>query len=125
MVVGGGFVYFQFNKSHRDIAKEEASIKISSVELFQSYVDDEVIANSLYLDQVVQVTGIVTEVDFSSPENQMVVLQSNDDFFGVNVYFIPGVNIDSIQIGDEIVVKGHCTGGDDMGVVLSQSTLIK
>lgn len=125
VVIGGGVIYFQFNKSHRDIAGEEASKKVSAVELFQLYVEDEVEANSVYLDQVVEVNGVVAEIDFSSPENQMVVLQSNDDFFGVDVYFISGLNLDSVKEGDEIIVKGHCTGGGDMGVKLSQSTLVK
>lgn len=125
ILVGMGVTYLQFNKAHRDIQDEDASINISAVELFQTYIDDEVNANVQYLDHVIEVTGVVAEVDYSSPENQMVVLQSNDDFFGVNVYFIPGSNLTGVEVGKEIVIKGHCTGGDALGVVISQSTLIK
>lgn len=124
-IIGGGVAYWQLNKSHRDIGAEEASIKISAVDLFQAYVDNEEESNKKYLDQVIEVNGVVMEISNEGEAGNLIVLQSNDDFFGVNGYFDQGVSIEGIQVGDEIKVKGHCTGGDDLGVVVAHCSIVK
>ena len=122
-LLGGGFAYMQFNKEHRDIAAEEASIKVASMDLFQAYVDDEVAANATYLDKVVEVTGVITEVSTEAGA-EMIVLQTSDDFFGVNVYFDDANSLTGLASGNSIRIKGHCTGGDEMGVVMAHCSVL-
>jgi hypothetical protein len=124
-LIGGGIVYWQFNKSHRDIGGEEASIQISSMDLFQSYVEDEAGSNKKYLDKVIQINGVITEISNEGENGSLVVLQSQDDFFGVNGYFDKGVSIEGLEVGNEIKIKGHCTGGDDLGVVIAHCSIVK
>lgn len=122
-LMGGGFAYMQLNKDHRDIAAEEASIKVSSTDLFQAYLDDEAGANAIYLDNVVEVSGVITEV--STEEGaEMIVLQTSDDFFGVNVYFDDVNLLTGLAPGNSIRIKGHCTGGDEMGVVMAHCSVL-
>lgn len=116
------YAYFQYNKSHRDIASEKASIEVSAIDLFDAYVTDEKAANAQYLDQVVAVSGIVMELDI---ENQMVVIKTNDDFGSVNASFDTGANLNQVQVDTEIRIKGHCTGGDDLGVVITHCSILK
>ena len=123
-LLGGAFAYMQFNKAHRDIGAEEATERVTSIDLFQIYVDDEVAANLKYLDKVVEISGVITEVS-TDAGSEFVVLQSNDDFFGVNVYFDDVTQLDGLEIGSSVKVKGHCTGGDDMGVVIAHCSVVK
>ena len=123
-LLGGIYGYFQYNKEHRDIAAEEASTQIAAFDLFEVFVDDEANANALYLDRVIQVTGVVFEVA-ADEDSEMLVLQTKDDLFGVNVYFDQPQEIDHVKVGDEIVVKGHCTGGDEMGVVIAHASIVE
>lgn len=122
-LLGGGYAYMEFNKEHRDIASEEASIKTESTDLFQAYVDDEVAANAAYLDKVVEVSGVITEVN-TDAGSEMIVLQTNDDFFGVNVYFDDANSLKGLSTGSSVRIKGHCTGGDEMGVVMAHCSVI-
>jgi len=122
-LVAGIYGYFQYNKEHRDIAAEEASISIGAVDLFEQYSNDEVSANAKYLDKVIVVSGTIMEVA-AEEGSEMLVLQANDDLFGVNVYFDQPQVIEGVSIGDEVMVKGHCTGGDGMGVVIAHSALV-
>lgn len=124
-LVGGGIAYWQLNKSHRDIGAEEASIKISSIDLFQAYIEDEAGSNKKYLDKVIEVNGTIMEISNEGEEGSLVVLQSHDDFFGVNGYFDKGVSIEGLEVGNEIKIKGHCTGGDDLGVVVAHCSIVK
>ena len=123
-LLGGIYVYMEFNKEHRDILSEEASIKVKSSELFQAYVEDESAANVLYLDKVIEVSGIITEIN-AEPGSEMIVLETSDDFFGVNVYFDDVNSLSGLESGKSILIKGHCTGGDEMGVVMAHCSIIK
>ena len=122
-LLGGGFAYMQFNKEHRDINSEDASIKVESTDLFQAYVTDENAANAIYLDKVVEVSGIITEVS-TETGSEMIVLQTSDDFFGVNVYFDDASLLTGLESGNAIRIKGHCTGGDEMGVVMAHCSVL-
>ena len=122
VIVASVYGYLEYNKAHRDVVGESPSISISAVDLFDAYVTDEVGANELYLDKVIAVNGLVSEISIEG-ESKMVVLQSDDDFFGVNVYFFPTQDISIVEVGDEIRVKGYCSGGDDMGVILTDCTI--
>lgn len=122
-VLIGVFVYQQYNKEHRDIAAEQVAITISSVDLFQKYVDDEAAANAVYLDQVIAVTGMVLELS-EEDGNQMIVLQANDDFFGVNVYLDSTSSTEGVNPGDMLTIKGQCTGGDGFGVIMAHCTIV-
>lgn len=122
-LLGGLFVYMQFNKSHRDIGAEEIHLSINALDLFDSFVNDEGKANGLYLDQVIEVSGEISEMT-NDASNTMVVLKTNDDFFGVNVYFEESSSMTGLKIGDRVHIKGQCTGGDDMGVVIAHSSIV-
>jgi hypothetical protein len=120
----GGVVYIQFNKEHRDIEGESASIEITAIDLFDSYVTDEKEANSKYLDRVIAVTGRVSEMVVEEGTN-LIVLKTNDDFFGVNASFDDFSGIENLMIGKELTIKGRCTGGDEMVIVLTNCTVVK
>ncbi len=121
-MAGAFYVYFQYNKAHRDIVGEKASMEITAVDLFDAYVTDEAGANAKYLDKVIAVSGSILELDL---KNQMVFLVTNDDFGTVNASFDEGVNLSGLVIGNEIAIKGHCTGGDDLGVVITHCSILK
>jgi hypothetical protein len=123
-LLGGVFAYMQFNKEHRDINAEEATEKVTAIDLFQSYVDDEAGANAKFLDKVVEISGVIVEIS-AEAGSEFVVLQSNDDFFGVNVYFDDVAQLNGLEVGANVKVKGHCTGGDSMGVVIAHCSVIK
>ncbi len=123
-LIAGSIVLFQYNKPHKDYTSQEASIQISSVELFSDFSESENEANKKYLDKVMEVTGVILEITVSD-ESSMLVLESEDDFFGVNVYLAEKTNLESYNTGDQIKIKGRCTGGNSMGVILNSGTIIK
>ena len=122
-ILGGVYGYFEYNKEHRDIAAEEASVQVAAVDLFQSYSDDEVAANAVYLDKVVEVSGEVTEV-ITDQGSEMIVLKTSDDFFGVDIYFIDFLAVANIEAGSQVKIKGYCAGGDEMGVKMVKCSIV-
>lgn len=102
-----GIVYIMYNKPHRD-PSSEASIKISSTELFRSYENDEGAANGLYLDKVLEVSGKITEITTNQELIPIVVLETENPMFGVR--FTMENPILNAKPGDSVTIKGICTG---------------
>lgn len=123
-LIGGVIAYLEYNKPHEDYGSQDASLQISSIDLFSAFSGNEENANTLYLDKVIKVNGSITEITMDE-NNSMVVLQSSDDFFGVNVYFEKGEDISVFETGDQLIVKGRCTGGNSMGVVINNGIILE
>lgn len=107
LVVTCGVIYLMYNKPHRNPATE-TSIKISATELFKSFEDNEMEANKLYLDKVLEVTGKITEVSSNQNGMPVLALETENIMFGVRCTMENGEPI--AQVGETVIVKGICTG---------------
>ncbi len=101
-VIGGGIVLYQFNKPHRDMVGEDASLEISASQLATEYSQDEGAANASYIDKVIAVKGKVSESDADHIKLEGGVYVSGD-FSSIET-----------AIGDEVTVKGRITGYDEL-----------
>ncbi|MBX2826535.1 MAG: OB-fold putative lipoprotein [Flavobacteriaceae bacterium] len=94
---------YTFNSSHRDIASEAVSISISAQSIQQEFSSNEASASQNYLDKVVAITGVVSEIT-----NETLIL---DD----QVYVVMSQPLASqIEIGEEYAIKGRCIGYDGL-----------
>ncbi len=101
-LIGGG-VYLYMNKPHRDIDAEVASVKVTSVQLGQDYREDMEGANAIYLDKVVEVTGIAAEV-----ADDHILLE------GGTYCKLAEAQNKTAQAGDEVTIKGRVVSFDDL-----------
>ena len=103
--VAVGFVVF--NKPHRSVEDEEA-IVITAVKLFLAYETNEIEANQKYLDNVIEVTGVVAEILKNQSDQSVVVLATDNPMFGVTC--TTAEDIENIHVGMVVTMKGICTG---------------
>lgn len=112
LVIGAGVAMYMFNKPHKDIAGAEADVKIGAAALFDQYSANEAEANTKYLDKVISVSGTVGSINRDNAEEPSLNLNTNDLMGVVTCQFLPdhAYELDNVQEGDEITVKGQCTG---------------
>ncbi len=107
------YAVLQFNKKHADLgsAKPEYSLKAS--ELFAEFETDEVSATSKYAGKVLELTGRIAQVEFSSADSTLsIVLKDDDQLSGVICTF-PGKNRKSahdFDPGSQIRIRGEFSG---------------
>jgi len=103
-------------KPHRNIANEDAYIKINATELFNEFSRNEKVANTKYLDKVIEISGQVTTVD---NKNNTLTLDNH-----VNVNFLTNPQI---ELGQKIKIKGRCVGYNELmeEIILDQATILK
>jgi hypothetical protein len=99
--------YRIINKPHRSVDAEDFLV-IEADQLFAAFKDDETKANELYLDNVVQVSGMVSEIMANQDGRQVLLLNGGDDLFGVSCSMEEENK--SIRPGMKVTIKGICTG---------------
>ena len=124
-IIGGlGTVYYVFNKPHRDVEGEKPAYTLEAKTLFEEFNIDEEAGNLKFGDKVLQVTGKIVEI---TSENSEVSIILSDEMEGVNCSLDSitivqhKTEVDALQVGDDITLKGKCDGFDMiMGVVLTR-----
>lgn len=105
IVLGGvGAYLYVFNKPHRVPANETAAYQISAEEIRNDFINNQEEANEKYVDKVVEVRGIVLEV------NELGVSLDNV----VSCVAGDGNTFSGIAEGDDIVIKGRVIAFDDL-----------
>ncbi len=100
-------LYMVFFKPHRSVEDEQA-IRVTAVQLFNDFENDETSANARYLDKAVEVTGHIADITTDMQRHPVVTLGTDDILFGVRCTLTdtqPG-----LQAGDTVQVKGICKG---------------
>ncbi|MBL7847661.1 MAG: hypothetical protein JNL40_09355 [Cyclobacteriaceae bacterium] len=98
--------YLYVNQPHRSVSSEEG-MSISADSLFLAFQQDEMAANNRFLNAVLRVRGKIKSVEHNTEGKQVVVLETGDMMFGINCALEEAY---PVKEGDEVVVKGICTG---------------
>lgn len=99
---------YVFRPSITSVEDANSDLAMGSVELYTTYSMDEAGSDSLYVDKILEVTGIaisvvsdsiVTTVTLEGDESGGVICTFND----LPIAKLP-------KVGNEYVIKGKCTG---------------
>jgi hypothetical protein len=117
-----GAKYYMTHKPARDVTKEQG-IGITADSLYKAYATNETMADSLYTNKAIQVTGEVLKVSKDDNNQTSVELKTSDSSVTVNCKFKtdPG----EIKAGNSITFKGICTGFLMVSIPIIEGVIIK
>lgn len=138
-ILGGLFViavlaalyvwFFVYNKPHRDYESADPDHFISAQELFDQYRSDKVLADSLYTGMVLQINGLIEEVEIKDSTVTAVFVFDQGMFGdeGIRCILLPSHHekAKKHKKGDKISIKGYCTGYNDTDVIIEHSSIVK
>lgn len=98
--------------------KDSLGKKVSSTILYQGFIADSIAAKKEYIDQILEVSGIVTRVSENQQKQVIVFLKTDTPGSAINCTMEgPPENI---RENNSLIIKGICTGlgsGDaDLGI---------
>jgi len=102
------YIFIYSSNNHRQVQSETA-IAITSDSLVSKYQADEKLANSLYLNKAVAVTGNLLSIDKNQEGKTTLVIGHSDSFSNVSVTLTNNAPITQ-KVGTPITIKGLCTG---------------
>jgi uncharacterized protein YxeA len=116
---------YLFNLKPTDTRQVDAKFELEGSQLIAEFSEDETIASKKYVDHIIIVSGKVAEVKFTGTEAS-VSLQSDDPMSGITCSFYADEanTLTTLSSGDDIKIKGKCTG-KLMDVVLNNCSLVK
>jgi hypothetical protein len=116
ILIGVGTGIYMWNKPHVKV-EDKKGIAITAEALAKEYGADEKAADAKYLNKAIEVTGTVSEIDKNQDGGIMAVLQTSDPAAGVQCAMRDkGV---SLTKGQNITIKGFCSGSGLTGVSLT------
>jgi len=114
-----GVVYYLYNKPVKDDKVDSSiqGIQVSALNLSKEFANNEQNANTKYLDKVIDVTGLVTELEHNQDGGYMVVLQTDDPMMGIQCAMRDTKA--TATKGATLSIKGKCSGYGITGVTLT------
>ena len=94
-----------YNKPHKNFEESQPEFTIGSKDLIILYQNNPNNANNRYLDKILLLTGVVTDI-----EKNLIILDN-----GIVCTLDPSqVITKNIRLGNTISIKGRCIGYDDL-----------
>jgi len=100
-----GIAYWQYNKTHEDIQSIEADFVTTAKELVAAFSADETVAEAKYNGKIIEVSGTIKEITDSG-----IILDGSDELTGVLAVLENSQELSSLEVGQEIKVRGAYTG---------------
>ena len=103
------YAYNMYFRSHVSVLELQPDYSLSAVELFEKYDTDETEADKLYLGKLIEVVGVINEID-NDPSSYKLYLDTGDLMSSIQCDFGRAANSENIEIGQTIKVRGFCSG---------------
>ncbi len=118
--------FYMYKKKPADVRKESAAYELTATSLVAAFNKDENSANKKYIDKVLAVKGKIAGIKADSTGQATVFLDSGDPMASVTCSFYPDeiAAAKTLHQGDEVTIKGRCTG-KLMDVVLNKCSINK
>lgn len=115
ILIGVLLVSFMFikmyNKPHKDIANAQPEFVVSVTELVEEFQKDELEANQKYLDNVLQVEGVVADISTNNGKSVLTLRQEGSSTQVIcTLDASENKKVLQLKEGQQVTVKGVCTG---------------
>lgn len=112
VIAGLAIGFYLYNKPHQNIRNSKADFRVEASGFFTEYEENEQEANTKYLDKIVEIEGIVRSVSTDEKGTLSVMLESGNEFSGVNCQLdeLTEHKNTTFNPGDKVTFKGICTG---------------
>jgi hypothetical protein len=129
LIIGiiGAIANYMYNKPPRNIAEAKEDFIITATDFYKEYSSNEDSANIKYLEKVIEVQGLVAEIQLENEDEPTVALATGNTDATIMCGFKKALfkDVKALKVGDKIKIKGKCDGLNMFGVVITQCSLIK
>lgn len=115
---------YMYNLKDRNLQNAKPDYIVTATELQKAFSDDETAASSLYINKIIEVTGIVESTKAGEDNTLTVSLSTDNSFSVVLCTFQPEAAPQGLQAGEEVTLRGECSGFL-MDVLLNNCSVVK
>lgn len=120
---------FVYNKPHTNYEKAKPDYKLKAEVLYNEFITDQASAEQKYNAKVIQITGILHMVE-TSDEMVFAIFAFGDGMFGpegIRCQMLDNhvEQLKLIEPGENITVKGFCSGYTGTDVIMEHCSIIQ
>jgi hypothetical protein len=115
---------YMYNLKHTDMAKAKPDFAVTATALLKEFEDNEAAASAKYINKIVELTGTVATVKPAENNIVNISLVTESDLSSVICTFAAISDPSSVKAGDEITIRGECSGFL-MDVLLNNCAILK
>jgi hypothetical protein len=121
---------FYINKPHEDIAKATPAYSMATEEIWNQYNTNRKIADSLYTNKVIELTGNMSRIDKNDSLVSVIFVMAADSMFGdktiaCQLYKKNNDEANALPIGGKVKIKGVCVGYDDTDIKFNKCSIVE
>lgn len=111
-LIGGLIAYQMYTQPLKDMTNLDAEVQMTATDLYAAYDVDESAANEAYLGKIIEVTGVVQQIENGDAGTATVVLDTGAALGSVlcRMDQQKGGDLSHLQPGQQIQVRGECVG---------------
>ena len=110
-LIAVSLVAFVYHKPHRSVESLRPQFELSAEELGSLFSADENRANQLFLDEIIKVQGELAKIEKNDLGETVLVLKTGSPMSAVRCTMTQGKQkLSHLQPGDQVAIKGICTG---------------
>ncbi len=118
MVAPLAFSYFAFTQIKKSQLTEKvaetntlkAAFKVNAPQLIQEFVTADSLANAKYREQIIEVTGVISELNAKDSTSTLSMADSTGSYVIFDFEKEQASKVQTLKVGDYITVKGLCSG---------------
>ncbi len=112
IIASAWFGYGEYNRKVKDLAQVQAQMTMQANELISAFEKNENAANAQYLDKIIAVKGKVKTVEKNDRGQYSIILGNAGAMSSVRCSMdsVHVKEIVNVKEGEEVIVKGACTG---------------
>ncbi len=103
-IIAGLTYWYVFHKPHRDLQNEAVAYTLTAEQLVQQFSQDRPLADSLYIDQLIALNGVISEV-----KDRSLIL-----YPGVYGSLDSTETMPEINVGDSVLIRGRVLSYDEL-----------
>ena len=110
-LAGGAVYYYVMNMTFSDTASKKPAFTVSAMQLLTAFQQDDSAANEKYTEQILAVSGRVTEVEWADTSATVKFVDSLTGSYLI-FDFQAGASAEAgkLKPGDSVLIKGSCSG---------------
>jgi hypothetical protein len=109
-VAGILYALILFNKKHVDTSKAKPDFVITAITLQKEFEDNEKIASAKYINKILEVSGTIASITPADSSHLNISLKTGSDMSSVICTFPLAGNENRFKSGEEIRLRGECSG---------------
>jgi len=120
VIIAGAYAYREFNRKAADLENATPVVSTTSPKILEDFSKDIQTSNQRYLGKVVQLNGIVREIQTDKKGFVTIVLgdESSPSSVRCSIDSLHNNEVASLSASKEVSIKGICTGysADELGI---------